>query len=96
MKGRNMSLKIEVFTTPPCASCKPALDKTERVVEELKAELRSDIRVEKVDITKKENLARAWKYSITSVPTIVIAGKEKLIGIPKKDEILEIIKKHIH
>ncbi len=90
-----MTVEILIFVTPTCPSCKPVFDKIDRVVEEIKKEINSTIEIKKMDVTEKENLNIALKYNVKTVPTLVINGSEIIKGAPEKDELVEIIKKHL-
>ncbi len=88
-----MVVKVQIFVTPTCPSCEPVFEETFRVVEEVRRKLDIEIDVEKIDVTKKENLKLALKYGVKSVPTIVVCGKEVIRGVPNKDTLIKIIRK---
>lgn len=72
-----MSHKVEILTTPACGNCK--------VVENLLDEM--SISYDIIDVT--ENPEYLAKYPIFTAPGIVVDGKLKFIGIPKKQELFE-------
>jgi len=90
-------VKIEIFVTPTCPSCQPVFDRTFEIVEEIKREFGSEIEIEKIDVTRKENLSKAWKFKVTKVPTIVVNGNVIITETLEKERLLEILegmKKH--
>ncbi|GCC11398.1 thioredoxin [archaeon] len=90
-----MTIEIQIFVTPTCPSCQPVFDETYRVVNEIKKEIGASIEVKKIDVTEKGNLKMALKYNVKTVPTIVIGSKDIIKGVPDRDELLEMVKRHM-
>jgi len=73
---------IEMFTSVGCATC-PVVKK---MLKEIAEELGGDITIEEVDIG--EDPSRAAEYGIMSVPSVVINGIPKFIGVvPDREEL---------
>lgn len=74
-----------------CGPCRMIAPILEEVEEEL------DIKVFKMDVDECENVPR--EYGVLSIPTVCIFkdGKlqEKFLGFRSKEEIIDIVKKHI-
>lgn len=88
----NKPTLVDFFATwcGPCKMLSPILEKVEE-------ESNGEYNIVKVDIDESYDLAK--KFGIMSVPTMIIFKNgeevEKLIGLRQKNQIEEIIKKHI-
>jgi len=71
-------MKVEILTTPDCSNCK--------VLEKMLDKLR--IFYDLIDVTEKPEYLE--KYSIFTVPGLVVDGKLEFIGIPNKDDLKKI------
>lgn len=90
-----MTVEIQIFVTPTCPSCQPAFDQTDQVVEAIKKEIGATVEIKKIDVTEKANLKLAHKYMIKTVPTLVIGGEDVIKGVPDREELLSIVKRHL-
>ena len=87
-------LFVDFFATwcGPCQMMEPVIDEVEKNYSN-----NTEVEIMQVDIDK--NPALAAKYSVMSVPTMIVIknGKttETLIGAQSKDAIIEVINKHL-
>lgn len=81
------------FWAPWCGPCK-ALTPT---VHKLAEELEGKVKVVKINIDESPEIA--GKYSIMSIPTLLIfvngAVSDQLIGLVQKDKIMDKLNKHV-
>jgi len=81
------------FWAPWCGPCK-ALNPT---IQKLAEEMEGKVKVVKVNIDDSPDIA--GKYSIMSIPTLLIfvggAVSDQLIGLVQKEKIIEKLNKHI-
>jgi small redox-active disulfide protein 1 len=77
-------VKIEVFYSPTCPYCPLAM----KMVSEVASQFKDSVKVEEVDTWTPEGIHKAMKYGIQAVPTIVINGKIRFLGVPKSREAL--------
>lgn len=81
------------FWAPWCGPCK-ALTPT---IHKLAEELEGKVKVAKVNIDESPEIA--GKYSIMSIPTLLIfvngSVSDQMIGLVQKDKIMDKLKKHI-
>lgn len=88
-------LKIEVFTSPTCPHCPPAVRTTKELLEE-NPELKEKIEWVEVSTATADGRSKAMEYRIRKVPTIIFTNdrgeKGGLVGAPTKKKYLEIIK----
>ncbi len=88
----NKPTLVDFFATwcGPCKMLSPILEKVEE-------ESNGEYNIVKVDIDESYDLAK--KFGIMSVPTMIVFKNgeevEKIIGLRQKNQIEEIIKKHI-
>ncbi len=74
---------IELFTSPTCPYCPRAKEIVERVVRRIPRALL----IER-DVSEPENAEIARRYGIQGVPTIVINGRYRIVGVPREEELL--------
>jgi glutaredoxin len=82
-----MSHKFEIFSAG-CSLCK-------RAIEVLKNTIGDNCEISEYNLqnsNQEEIQEKIKKYDITAVPSIIVDEKYKIIGIPKPDEIKDIIK----
>ena len=81
------------FSAPWCGPCK-ALNP---ILEKVEAEIDGKIRIVKVNIDESPDIAS--KYSIMSIPTLLLFSKgqavEQIVGLTPKDKIVDKIKPYI-
>lgn len=81
-KCKFMPVKIELFVSNSCPHCPAAKEVVQEVCSKFKGVI-----VEEVDTSKPDGVARATKYQIYAVPTVVINEKITIVGVPNKDEL---------
>ncbi len=81
---------IELFTSPTCPYCPRAKEIAERIVKELP----NALLIER-DITEPENAEIARRYGIQGVPTMIINGAYRIVGVPSSERELINYLKHI-
>jgi len=86
-----MPVKIEVFYSPTCPYCPAAI----RVVRKIEEELKNQVEIEEINTFTVKGQLKALKNGVYAVPTIILNGKEKIVGVPSEQELLNIIKKII-
>ncbi len=74
---------FELFTSPTCPYCPEARRRVENIVKKLK----NAILIER-NISEPENAELARRYGIMSVPTLIINGRYKIVGLVSEEEIL--------
>lgn len=84
-----MTVKLEVFTSQTCPYCPMAVE----AAEEAKKELGDKIDFEHLDVA--ENMDLVQKYSIMSVPTVIIDGEVAFVGAPQPKELIAKLKEKI-
>ncbi|MCD7782031.1 MAG: thioredoxin family protein [Methanosphaera sp.] len=84
-----MSVKLEVFTSQNCPYCPKAMEIAQEAVEELG----DQIEYEHLDVN--ENMDKVREYELLSVPSIVIDGEVAYVGVPEKDELINVLKQKI-
>jgi thioredoxin 1 len=89
---RIMSVEIEVYTSPTCPYCPHAM----KLLNEVAPSFGQNVTVEEVNSWSEEGQTRALKHGIMAVPTIVINGKVKFVGVPKKDELVKAIQEEVN
>ena len=77
-------MKVEILTTPDCSNCSVV----ERMLDEMK------VSYEVIDVTEKPEYLK--KYPIFTAPGVVINGKLEFTGVPKKEELLEKLKRELN
>lgn len=81
-----MTVRIELFYTPHCPYCPSA----KRVLGEVASQFGVEVEVEEVNAQMERE--RAKSYGIKAVPTIVVNGQFKFVGVPKREALLQAIK----
>jgi small redox-active disulfide protein 1 len=87
-----MPVEIEVYTSPTCPYCPHAI----KLLNDVAPSFDQNVVVEEVNSWSEEGQTRALKYGIMAVPTIVINGKIKFVGLPKKDELARAIQEEVN
>lgn len=67
-------MRVLYFSSPSCGPCKAFLPITEQHLKE------RNIDLEKIDITDEANFHYREKYSLKSVPTIVVLEEEEVLA----------------
>ena len=73
--------RIMFFSSTHCAPCKPVEEMLKRINVSM---FGKKLYIEKINIEDKANFALTQKYSITSVPALIIA--EKLLNVDVQEE----------
>ena len=76
-----MELLLELFTSPTCPHCPAA----KRVAENVVGQMDGALMIER-DISIPENADIAARYGVQGVPTIVVNGKYKMVGVPPSED----------
>ena len=82
---------IELFYSPLCTYCSQARSVIEDILSELGDEI--PLKVEEYDIFSDAGMEKKIVYNIKDVPTLIINGRIKITGAPKKDWLRQILKK---
>lgn len=81
------------FSASWCGPCKMLAP----IIDEIAADVKGNAKVYKVDVDESGDIAQ--KYGIMNVPTVIIfkngAPIEKSIGFLPKDNLLNLLKKHL-
>ncbi|MBU2559771.1 thioredoxin family protein [archaeon] len=75
-----MELLLEIFTSPTCPHCPAA----KRVAENVVGQMESALMIER-DMATPEGAEAAARYGVKGVPTIVVNGKYKTVGVPTSE-----------
>lgn len=81
-----MMVKVQLVYTKMCSFCPQAKE----LFRSLKKDYKFDY--EEIDAATSTGKKLVEKYSIMSVPTIIIDGKFIFTGVPPKEKVIEIIK----
>lgn len=81
-----MRVKIEIFYSPICLHCPPAIDLLREVCAKY-----GNIEIEEVNVWDERGAAKAIEYKISLVPAIVINGKVTFLGLPDREKLIEAI-----
>ena len=79
--------KILFFSSDHCAPCKPVEEMLKKINISM---FGKKLLIEKINIENKENFNMIQNYSITSIPTILIADKRLSVNIDE-EEIIDAI-----
>jgi len=86
-----MPVKVEVYTSPTCPYCPYAT----KLIHEVAPSFGDSLTVEEIDTWSPEGEKRAMNYNLMAVPTIVINGKVKFVGVPKKEDLEKAIREEL-
>jgi small redox-active disulfide protein 1 len=75
-----MELLLELFTSPTCPHCPAA----KRVAENVVGQMEGALMIER-DISTPEGTESAARYGVQGVPTIVVNGRYKMVGVPPSE-----------
>ncbi|MBI2547313.1 MAG: thioredoxin family protein [Candidatus Aenigmarchaeota archaeon] len=78
-------VKVQLVYTKSCVYCPIA----KGLFKDLKKQYKFDY--EEIDAMSPEGQKMASKFSIMSVPTIVVDGKVQWVGVPQKDKVISVI-----
>ncbi len=78
-------VKVQLVYTKQCVFCPSA----KQIFKDLKKQYKFDY--EEVDALSPEGQKVVSKYSIMSVPTIIVNGKVQWTGVPQKDKVIAVI-----
>lgn len=89
-------VKIEVFTSPTCPHCHPALDFAKQIAKQIKKERGDYIKVVELSTATPSGQKKATQFGVMSVPTTFVTGPksaEKIAfrGLPSKKGLLKAI-----
>ncbi len=76
-----MELLLELFTSPTCPHCPAA----KRVAENVVRQMDGALLIER-DVSTPEGGQAAASYGVQGVPTIVVNGKYKMVGVPGSED----------
>ena len=100
-------VRVEVFYSARCPHCRAARSVVKRVMKRFRKRLEKQLgrrfekrlgwslEVEEVNTSIRSGAVRAEKYGIRAVPTIVVNGKKKIVGVPREKELRELIEKEM-
>lgn len=91
-------VRVEFFYSRRCPHCRRAKSVVMRIEQQFRIRFKKDlvqekVEVEMVNILMSRGRRRAVKYGIRGVPTIVVNGKKKIVGIPRKKDLIKLIEK---
>lgn len=86
-----MTATIELFYSPICPYCPEA----KRVLIAVAEKLDNEIEIEEVNVLSSTGYERAEKYHIMGVPTFVINGRVRVMGVPSKEQLHDLIRKEL-
>jgi small redox-active disulfide protein 1 len=91
-------VKVEFFYSPRCPHCRRARSVVGMMEKQFKRRFKKGLvqemmEVEMVNILMPGGRKRAINYGISGVPTIVVNGKKKIVGVPRKKDLREPIEK---
>jgi small redox-active disulfide protein 1 len=87
-----LSVKIEFFHSPACPHCPQA----RKVLVEVAEELGEGIEVEELNILSQRGMGKARGYRLDFVPTIVLDGEVKIVGVPSADQLRNAIQTRLN
>lgn len=80
-------VKVQLVYTKSCVFCPTA----KQMFKDLKKQYKFDY--EEVDAMSLEGQKMVAKYSIMSVPTIIVDNRVQWVGVPQKDKVIAVIGK---
>ena len=66
-----------------------------QVVRDVEKEFAGKLQVEEIDTWTPPGEMKALEYKIFAVPTLVINEKEKIVGVPNRQKLVEAIRKEL-
>ena len=88
------SLILSVFTHPACSGCGAAVEMGWELIQVLEG-----IELKTVKLENREGLERAQQCGIKTIPTMIIyKGEEeceRMVGLPKKKDLEESLKRYL-
>ena len=88
------SLILSVFTHPACSGCGAAVEMGWELVRDFEG-----LQLKTVKLENREGLERAQQCGIKTIPTIIIyRGEdecERMVGLPKKKDLEESLKRYL-
>ena len=93
--NEEQSIILSVFTHPACHGCGAAVEMGWELSQKL-----SGVYLRTVKLENREGLKKAQDFKIKTIPTLVILkGEEeceRLVGLPKKENLKETLKRHLN
>lgn len=86
-----MTVMIELFYSPMCPNCPEA----KKVVMEITDEYNGKIRVHEINILSSVGQEKAQIYNVKGVPTIILNGRTKIVGVPTLEQLREKLQVYI-
>ncbi len=90
----NKSLILSVFTHPACSGCGAAVEMGWELVQDFEG-----LQLKTVKLENREGLERAQQCGIKTIPTMIIyRGEyecERMVGLPKKKDLEESLKRYL-
>lgn len=80
-------VKVQLVYTKQCVYCPAA----KSLFKDLKKQYKFDY--EEIDAMSPEGQKLVAKYSVMSVPTIIVDGKVQWVGVPQKDKVIVVVGK---
>ena len=88
------SLILSVFTHPACSGCGAAVEMGWELVQDFEG-----LQLKTVKLENREGLERAQQCGIKTIPTMIIyRGEdecERMVGLPKKKDLEESLKRYL-
>ncbi|MBI2543230.1 MAG: thioredoxin family protein [Candidatus Aenigmarchaeota archaeon] len=78
-------VKVQLVYTKTCVYCPAA----KQLFKDLKKQYKFDY--DEVDAMSPEGQKLVSKYSIMSVPTIIVDSKVQWVGVPQKDKVVSVL-----
>ncbi len=92
-------VRVEFFYSPRCPHCRRARSVVRRIEKRFKRMskkgLAEKVEVEMVNTFMPRGRMRAIKYGIRGVPTIVVNGTKKIVGVPREKDLRSLIEKEM-
>ncbi|MEM2111523.1 MAG: glutaredoxin domain-containing protein [Candidatus Bathyarchaeia archaeon] len=82
-----MTVKIELFYSPLCPYC---LRAKELLLDALN-NVNQEVHLEETNVLSNEGLEKAKVYGVTTVPTIIINNRHKVVGAHSQKRLVETI-----
>ena len=92
-------VRVEFFYSPKCPHCRLAKNVVRRVEKRFKRMSKKGfgekVEVEMVNTFMPRGRMKALKYGIRGVPTIMVNGKKKIVGVPREKGLRKLIEKEM-